>query len=149
MSRAPFAPGQFVWCRFPYFEAPLAPGDKERIVYVVDVRQLAGRNLLTVVSLYTTTRAWDPDLPLPPGVIPVSAATAVRMKQKPFVIDARRIAFLPVNEAFFPRLGAPAGAVLFEAEGSFRRKVENVLAKLVNRPDLIQILGPDAPARRR
>lgn len=149
MSHAPFVPGQFVWCRFPYFEAPLAPGDKERIVYVADIRQLAGRNLLTVMSLYTTTRTWDPDLPLPPGIIPVAAPLAEKMKQKPFVTDARRIAFVPVNEDFFPRLRSPGGGAVFEVGKPSHRQVENVLAKLVNRPDLVRVLGPDAPARRR
>lgn len=149
MSDPLLLPGQFAWCRFPYFEAPLTPGDKERVVYIADIRQLAGRKLLTVMSLYTTTRAWETGVPPPLGIIPVAADMAARMKQKPFVIDARRIAFVPVTEDFFPRLRSPAGAAVFAAEKPFRRQVENVLAKLAQRPDLVQLLGPDAPTRRR
>lgn len=149
MNKPPFLPGQFVWCRFPLFEAPLAPGDKERIVYVVDIRQQAERRVFTVMSLYTTTRRWDPGVPLPLGVIPVAAPQAATMNQKPFIIDARRIAFVPATESFFPRLRTPETAILFESAPAFRRHVENILAKLVGRPDLAQTLGPDTPRRGR
>lgn len=144
MSQPPFAPGQFVWCRFPYFEAPLAPGAKERIVYVADIRHHAGRRVFTVMSLYTTTARWEPGKRLPLGVIPVAGPAAARMKQRPFVIDARRIAFLPATTDFFPRLQAPETAVVYQATAGFRRRIENVLAELVGRPDLIQRLGPHA-----
>jgi hypothetical protein len=149
LTKPPFAPGQFVWCRFPYFEAPLSPGDKERIVYVADVRQRSGRRIFTVMSLYTTTVQWDPALPLPLGVIRVAGAAAAKMNQKPFVIDARRIAFVPATEDFFPRLRSPENAVVYEATKGFRVQVENVLAQLAKRPDLVQLLGPEDPRHRR
>jgi hypothetical protein len=149
LSKPPFVPGQFVWCRFPYFEAPLSPGDKERIVYVADVRQQAGRRIFTVMSLYTTTVPWEPNVPLPLGVIPVSGAAAARMKQKPFVVDARRIAFIPGTDEFFPRLNTSEGAVVYQATKTFRRQVESILTELARRPDLLALLGPDAPRRGR
>ncbi|MBL9035787.1 MAG: hypothetical protein JNN33_13545 [Rhodospirillaceae bacterium] len=145
----PFQPGQFVWCRFPFFEAPLSPGEKERIVYVADIRQHPARRVLTVMSLYTTTRTWDADAARPLGIIPVDAAAAARMNQKPFVIDARRIAFVPLDEAFFPRLRTPDAAIVSTAPPAFRRQVENALARLAGRADLVQQLGPDMPGRRR
>lgn len=148
MTEPPFSPGQFVWCRFPYSEAPLSPGDKERIVYVADIRQHSGRRIFTVMSLYTTTVQWDPAAPLPLGVIPVAGATAAKMNQKPFVIDARRIAFVPATKDFFPRLRSSQDAILYEATKGFRVHVENVLAQLAQRPDLVQLLGPDNPGRR-
>jgi hypothetical protein len=148
LSKPPFAPGQFVWCRFPYFEAPLSPGDKERIVYVADVRQLAGRRIFTVMSLYTTTTPWEPNVPLPLGVIPITGPAAAKMNQKPFVIDARNIAFIPAIDEFFPRLHTPQSGVVYEATKSFRRHVENILVELADRPDLLQLLGPHAPGRR-
>lgn len=148
MSKPPFAPGHFVWCRFPYFEAPLSPGDKERIVYVADIRQHAGRQLFTVMSLYTTTAQWERGKPLPLGVIPVAASAAARMNQRPFVIDARRIAFVPATADFFPRLQTPGTAIVYQAAKGFRVHIENVLAQLANRPDLVQLLGPETPRRR-
>lgn len=149
MSKPPFVPGQFVWCSFPYFEAPLSPGDKERITYVADVRQNASRQVFTVMSLYTTTVQWAPGSPLHLDIILVTGAAASRMNQKPFVLDARGVAFVPATDDFFPRLHAPAGAVVYQATKTFRRQVESVLAELVRRPDLLQLLGPDAPGRRR
>jgi hypothetical protein len=148
LTGPPFLPGQFVWCRFPYSEAPLPPGDKERVVYVADVRQHAGRQMFTVMPLCRTTVQWERGTPLPLGVIPVAIGAAAKMKQKPFVIDARRIAFVPANESYFPRLRAPDGAVIHEATKAFRAHIENVLARLANRPDLVQLLGPDIPSRR-
>ena len=127
----------------------MSPGDKERIVYVADIRQHSGRRLFTVMSLYTTTVQWDPALPLPLGIIRVAGAAAAKMNQKPFVIDARRIAFVPATEDFFPRLWSPENAVVYEATKGFRTHVENVLAQLANRPDLVQLLGPEGPRHRR
>jgi len=101
------------------------------------------------MSLYTTTVQWDPALPLPLGVIRVAGAAAAKMNQKPFVIDARRIAFVPATEDFFPRIRSPENAVIHEATKGFRVQVENVLAQLAKRPDLVQLLGPEDPRRSR
>lgn len=149
MSKPPFAPGQFAWCRFPCFESPLSPGDKDRIVYVADVRQLAGRRIFTVMSLYTATTPWDANVPVPMGIIAITGTAAARMNQKPFVIDARNIAFIPANDEFFPRLHTPQGGVVYEATKSFRRHVESILVELAERPELLQLLGPHASRRRR
>ncbi len=149
MSQPPFLPGQFVWCRFPYSEAALAPGDKERIVYVADIREHAQRKVLTVMSLCTTTSQWDPDSPIPLGVIPVAAAAAAEMNQKPFVIDARRIAFVPMTEDFFPRLRSSERGIVHTVTKAFRKEVKNVLAQLAQRRDLVELLGPHSPGRRR
>ena len=149
MTKPPFVPGQFVWCRFPYFEAPLSPGDKERIVYVADVRQKAGQQIFTVMSLYTTTTRWEPGVPLPKGIIPITGVAATKMNQKPFVIDARKIAFIPATDEFFPRLRTPGSAVVYSAPAAFRRHIESVLAELAQRPDLLELLGPHAPGPRR
>lgn len=101
------------------------------------------------MSLYTTTAQWEPGLPLPLGVIPITAAAAAKMNQKPFVIDARRIAFIPATDEFFPRLHAPESAVVHEATKEFRRHVASILAELARRPDLVQLLGPHTRGRRK
>lgn len=145
----PFRPRQFVWCQFPYMEEPLRPGPKEHVGYVADVRQLDGNAHVTVMSLYTTTVPWEPDLRLPPGVIPVEPQLARQMSQKGFVLDARRIAFIPVTPAYFPRLDRPDRGVLHTASKRFHEVVQNTLVKLAQRPDLVVKLGPDAPGRRR
>jgi hypothetical protein len=149
LTKAPFVPGQFVWCKFPYSEAPLLPGDKERIVYIADVRQRADRRIFTVMSLYTTTVPWEPGSPLPLGVVPVTGVAAAKMNQKSLVIDARRIAFVPATDDFFPRLGSPERGIIYEATKGFRAHIENILAQLAGRADLIQVLGPEKPGRRK
>lgn len=141
----PFRPGQFVWCRFPYMEEPLRPGPDEHIGYVADIRRLRGNGYLTVMSVYTTSRPWEPGVQLPPGVIPVDPQLAAKMNQKGFVMDARRIAFVPAGRLFFPRLTAPDRGIVHTASSQFHQLVENTLVMLAKRPDLVVKLGPDAP----
>lgn len=144
----PFRPGQFVWCRFPYVEEPLRPGAKERIGYVADIRRIGSNTHLTVMSLYTTTTPWKPGIRLPLGVIPVEPAAAETMNQKGFVMDCRRIAFIPVVASFFPRLGQVDKGVVHIASKRFHRLVEDTLLHLARRAELVVRLGPDAPGRR-
>lgn len=146
---SPFKPRQFVWCQFPFMEEPLRPGPTEHIGYVGDVRRIDGNAHLTVMALYTTTRPWEPGVRLPPGVIPVEPAVAEKMNQKGFVLDARRIAFVPVNNSFFPRLAEPGNGIVHTASKSFQALIQNTLMELAKRPDLVVKLGPDAPGMSR
>ncbi|GIK96327.1 MAG: hypothetical protein BroJett029_05360 [Alphaproteobacteria bacterium] len=141
----PFTPRQFVWCQFPYIEEPLRPGPDEHIGYVADVRQIRGNSHLTVMSIYTTTAPWAPDTRLPPGVIPIEPSMAATMNQKGFVMDARRVAFIPVTAAFFPRLSEPNKGIVHTASQRFHVLVQNTLVQLAKRPQLVVKLGPDAP----
>jgi hypothetical protein len=143
----PFRPGQFVWCRFPYMEAPLRPGPKERVGYVADVGRIGDNLHFTVMALYTTTTPWESGARLPLGVIPVEPAMAETMNQNGFVLDARRVAFLPVIKAFFPRLQDTDKGIVHTASGRFETHVLNTLANLAKRPDLVIRLGPDTPSR--
>jgi hypothetical protein len=149
LTAPPFEPRQFVWCRFPFFEDPLRPGPQEHIAYIVDLREIREHAHLTVMSLYTTTRPWQPGVKLPLGVLPVEPALARTMKQKAFVIDARKIAFLPLTPDFFPRLDRPDKGIVHTASERFHTLVRNILMELAKRPDLVVPLGPDAPHRRR
>jgi hypothetical protein len=140
-----FRPRQFVWCRFPYMEEPLRPGPQEHVGYVADIRQIGGNAHFTVMTLYTTTTPWEPDVRLPLGVIPVEPAMAERMNQKGFVMDARKIAFVPVNSAFFPRIGEPGKGIVHTASQKFHELVQNTLMQLAKRAELVVKLGPEAP----
>jgi hypothetical protein len=141
----PFKPRQFVWCQFPYMEQPLRPGPKEHVGYVADIRQINGSAHLTVMSIYTTTAQWEPGARLPLGVILVEPAMAQKMNQKGFVMDVRKVAFIPVNLAFFPRLGEPGKGIVHTASQHFHQLVQNTLMQLAKRPELVVKLGPDAP----
>lgn len=141
----PFSPRQFVWCQFPYMEEPLRPGPEEHIGYIADIRQISGNPHFTVMSIYTTTTPWEPEVKLPFGVLPIQSAMAQKMNQKGFVLDARRVAFIPVSRDFFPRLDAPEKGIVHTASRGFHHLVENTLVQLARRPELVVKLGPDAP----
>ncbi len=81
-------------------------------------------------------------------MIPVTEDLARRMNQKPFVINARRIGFLPITPAFFPRLAMPDhGIVHALAEtAKLRSTISAELKRVSQRPDLMEYLGPDRPA---
>jgi hypothetical protein len=68
------------------------------------------------------------------------------MKQKSFVMDARKIAFIPVNSAFFPRMATPDKGIIHTASQRFHEHVQNTLMQLAKRPDLVVTLGPDLPS---
>ncbi|MGZ9190194.1 MAG: hypothetical protein ACXW39_09080, partial [Nitrospira sp.] len=100
-------------------EKPLRPGPKEHVGYIADIRQINGSAHLTVMSIYTTTTQWEPGTRLPLGVIPVEPAMAEKMNQKGFVMDVRKLAFIPVNPAFFPRLDEPKKGIVHTASQRF------------------------------
>lgn len=141
----PFKVRQFVWCQFPYLEEPLRPGPKEHVAYIADIRQIAGNAHVTVMSIYTTTRPWEPGVQLPLGILPLEPAMAERMKQKSFVMDARKIAFIPADRVFFPRQAEPEHGIVHMASMRFHQLVQNTLLKLAGRPELVVKLGPDVP----
>ncbi len=149
MTAPPFRPRQFVWCRFPYSEQPLRPGPTEHIGYVADIGTIAGHLHLTVMALYTTTAPLQPGIKLPLGVIPVERAVAKTMNQSGFVMDARRVAFMPVTPAFFPRLRQPDKGIVHTASRRFHLLMRATLLELARRPELVVGLGPDAPRRPR
>ena len=145
----PFKPRQFVWCQFPFMEEPIRPGPAEHVGYVADIRRIGGNTHLTVMSIYTTTTPWEPGVKLPLGIIPVEPSMAQKMNQTGFVMDARKVAFIPVNRAFFPHLAEPDKGIIYTAAERFHQLVQNTLVKLAKRPELVVKLGPDLPGLRR
>src|SRR5947208_2252841 len=101
---APFQLGDFVVCNFPYDDAPDQPGPKEHFgLCLGTLASSAGQ--VAAVAAYTTSQAWPTGMPVPRGVHRVSQAAAVAMgQQRAFVVDARKIAFMPITEEFFPQL---------------------------------------------
>jgi hypothetical protein len=140
----PYRPRQFVWCRFPFFEEPLRPGPVEHVCYIADVRRVRGHAHTTAMGLFTTTVPWPSDRALPLGIIRVDEQEASRMGQRPFVLDARKIGFMPIRPDFFPRLETDGHGILGTASPRFQADVQNALVTLAGRPDLVVRLGPDA-----
>jgi hypothetical protein len=143
----PFRVRQFVRCQFPYMEEPLRPGPDEHAGYIADIRRIDGKAHLTVMSLYTTTTPWEPGVPLPLGLLPVEPAMAREMNQKGLVMDARKIAFIPVTQDFFPRLGEPERGVIHTASVRFHQLVQNTLMNQAKRPEVVVRWGRIFPAR--
>jgi hypothetical protein len=134
----PYRTGQFVWCRYPQHEQPHKPGSKVRIGYVAIMRRAVSG--LVVAVLYTTTKRSPSPLPL--GVIPIGERQAHALGQKPFLIDARSVAILPVTEEYFPYLARGDHGVQGEASAGLARKIKATLADLRRRGIVIDVRGP-------
>lgn len=134
----PYRPGHFVWCRFPQHERPEIPGPKLRIGYLATVRQID--EVLAVAVLYTTTGPFAEPMPL--GVVPIAGRVAETLRQRPFWIDARCIAYLPVTVDFFPRLGRADHGIQGLAPIGLQRKIVAAATQIFRRPELLDLRGP-------
>jgi hypothetical protein len=67
------------------------------------------------------------------------------MGQKPFVLDARRIALLPVTTDWFPSFTEPGCGIVHIAEKSFQNKVTSIARAALSRASNIERLGPKSP----
>jgi hypothetical protein len=133
-------PGQFVWCRFPTAEQPEAPGPKSRIGYILAVRRIGRADVAAM--LYTTTARWPSDAARPLGVIPIDEPRARAIGQKPFMIDVRTAAALPITIEFFPHLERDDRGIQGVASAGLSRKIESVLEELRRRRIAIELRGP-------
>jgi hypothetical protein len=135
-----YRPGQFVWCRFPTAEQPKAPGPKSRIGYVLAVRRVGRVDVAAL--LYTTTVRWQTDEARPLGVIPIDEPQARKIGQKPFMIDVRTAAALPITIEFFPHLERADRGIRGAASAGLIRKIGLVLEELGRRRIVIDVRGP-------
>jgi hypothetical protein len=131
---------------FPFAERPKEPGPMQHIGYCVgELRRPTGR--AAVVVVYTTTSPIPAGQAKPRGVITVSQTNAAEAGQRrAFLIDGRRIAFLRVEDAFFPHLNRPDRGVVARAPRRRHNAVMRMLADLFDEPALIELLGPERPA---
>jgi len=148
MAELPYRPGQFVWCLYPFREFPDRPGPQRHIGYVLDVVQRGGK-LLVAAALYSTTSPWPAHGHLPRGVIAIREQQARALGQRPFFIDARRIAYMPIDAAFFPDLPQSGKGVVGEAMPGLAHKIEAAVVDLLKRPEMLELLGPERPSRGR
>lgn len=144
MTTPLYAPGDFVWCAFPQHENPARPGPEHVSLTLVATRAIsvAGTPHTTLLLAYTSSRPWSG--PVPPGVFQIDRAAASGMgQQRGFVIDARRLAFVPLTARWFPRLDQPGHGILGRAPKSLRRDVEEMAIRLLGRQtESVERLGP-------
>ena len=123
---------------FPNREQPNRPGPKPRVGYVYAITP-SGQGAAAL--LYTTTVLWsDPNVPL--GVIAVDRRHAAALGQKPFTIDARTAAVLPVTTEYFPQLSHADHGIRGQAPIQLTRRIEAVMRELRDRGVVIDVRGP-------
>jgi hypothetical protein len=67
------------------------------------------------------------------------------MGQKPFVLDARRLALFPMSKDWFPRLENPdRGPVSVHWVKTFQKEVSRVAYAFASRASHIELLGTSA-----
>jgi len=139
VTATPFRHGDFVWCAFPEREAPLRPGPLH-IAYTIGIGGTPTRPMAVVA--YTTSQPWEG--PTPPGVVTFNAADAAQLGQaRPFVLDLRRMAYLPLTTSWFPRLEEPCAGMLGRAPKALRSRLDAIALELATRrPEVLTRLGP-------
>jgi hypothetical protein len=141
VNTAVISAGSFIWCRFPLREQPHLPGpaDHLHLAYVQDV------TVNRLLTIYTTSVTWDPSVPTPTGVMLVDAPQAKSLGQKPFVLDARRLALLPLTEDWFPHLSKPNHGIVAIAPIAFQKEVTRTAYAAALRASHMELLGPHTP----
>jgi hypothetical protein len=146
LSRNPYRSGDFVWSNFPERENPARPGPRHVAYVALSTTTALGG---TVLVAFTSSQPWAG--PRPPGLYNIDRETAAAMGQsRPFTLDLRRIAPLPVTEDWFPDLNTSDHGILGRAPEGFRVVYEAALTELARRrPENIEHLGPLSPTPRR
>jgi hypothetical protein len=102
-----------------------------------------------VFLAYTTSQPWSG--PKPPGIYAYDRDAAAKMgHDRPFTLDLRRLAAVPVTAEWFPDLTAPHRGVVGQAPEQVRMELEAATKDLFRRrPEIIERLGSLWPGRRR
>jgi len=74
----------------------------------------------------------------------VDAPQAKALGQKPFVLDARRLALLPLTEDWFPHLSKPNHGIVAIAPLDFHPEVTRTAYAAASRASHMELLGPHA-----
>jgi len=84
---------------------------------------------------------WGTDC-VPLGVIHFDAVAAAALNQRPFHIDLRCLARVPMSAAWFPRLGQDRQGVVAWADRALQMRINEVLSELARRsPGHIEMRG--------
>ena len=144
MGQSAIADGSFVWTLFPFGppDPPDRPGPVRHIAFVlaIDTKPTTPQLLLA----YTSSGAWRGSADaVPQGVINFSKAEAKAVGQKPFHMDLRCLAQVPLAKRWFPDLGQTGVGIIGTAGARLRERIDVMLSDLVTRNrDLIEMRGP-------
>lgn len=94
------------------------------------------------MTAYTTSQPWS-GAP-PHGVIAFDSTEAASLGQaRAFVLDLRRLAYLPLTATWFPRAGEEGAGVLGRAPKVLRDRVNAIATELAKRrPETLIRSGP-------
>ena len=97
-----------------------------------------------ILLAYTSSGAWRGASPRPPlGVLDFDAPAAAALNQRPFHLDLRCLARVPLSEAWFPELAAAGQGLVAIAGPALRQRIMEAATQLAGRhAGLIEIRGP-------
>ncbi|HEY4172481.1 MAG TPA: hypothetical protein VGM42_05590 [Rhodopila sp.] len=137
------AEGAFVLTNFPFGppNRPDQPGPVPHIAYCLGV-QTSGRGPELILA-YTSSGPWrPPGRTVPVGVIEFDRAAASLVNQKPFHLDLRVLARIPLSPSWLPRLNTPDHGIVARADRALRDRINAAAERLVRRrPEVIQVRG--------
>jgi len=123
-------------------EPPDRPGPVRHIAYVLATDSKPKVPMLLLA--YTSSGPWrGAAARLPLGVIEFDDAAARAVGQKPFHIDLRCLAQVPLAKHWFPDLGQTGSGIIGTAAARLRERIDVMLSDLVTRNRaLIEMRGP-------
>jgi hypothetical protein len=137
------AAGDFVWTMFPFGppDRPDEPGPTRHVAYVLATSSAAAVPMALLA--YTSSGPWrGAAARLPAGVLEFDAAAARALGQKPFHLDLRCLAQVPLTARWFPDWAQPGHGVVGTAGARLRARIEARLSELVARNrDVIEVRG--------
>jgi len=121
---------------------PEQPGPVRHITYVLATNSKPKVPMLLLA--YTSSGSWRGSAGrLPMGVIDFDAPAASAVGQKPFYLDLRCLAQVPLTERWFPDLSEAGYGIVCTAGAQLRDRIDVLLSNLVTRNrDLIEMRGP-------
>lgn len=123
-------------------DPPDQPGPVRHIAYVLATNSKPKVPILLLA--YTSSGPWRGTTGrLPMGVMEFDVAAARAVGQKPFHLDLRCLAQMPLTARWFPDLGQAGHGVVGTAGARLRERIDALLSDLVTRNrDLIEMRGP-------
>ncbi len=128
------AAGAFVLTNFPFGPPHRrdVPGPTLHIAYCLGFRSEVAPVQLMLAYTSSVQHRWGTDR-VPLGVIEFDAKTAAAVNQRPFHIDLRCLARLPLSAAWFPRLGLADRGIVANADRQLQARINEVLSELARR----------------
>jgi hypothetical protein len=104
----------------------------------------------SVLAAYTSSRHWSGGSTLPLGLFRFDRQEAAALGQsRAFVLDARRLAYMPIDSQWFPHLERPDRGLQGRAPKRMQQTIWKAAEELLTRhAELVEQLGPLWPAGR-